>query len=839
MKKLLVALFALCPLVSFAQVIFTSSAIVNPLSPHDTNDLKNQVTFANGPRLVPQNGGIWFLESNADRIAFIQNDTIKEWPIRSRTYDDPYRSIGANPADFEVDGSVIWFIENGSSGVELQQSVFGRLDTATNEMTEWILPLSKPAGFVREPDGTVWIAMSQGSLIHLDLQTNQVTAYRGPNSFAYSGIVPGTDGKLYLADFGNNRIVRVDPVTLTEIAWQEVDPIFGRTELSQPTLDGAGHVFVVEEIAGGAVARLDLATGEWDRFGNGFLLDPTHFFLQGSFVYAVETDPSGGDGRFVVVDLNTVAFAKLSSSPVFNTLVSVSLAPAIVRTLTLTPLTFQSSDKLPDGTIVASKPATGISRFTLPSGNLLPTSTSYSIAPIGGKVVSGVRGALVEFTLLPSGNPTDLVVPLAFNAANGLLRTDFVLFDTKAPTGEIVAEFFSSPVPPPPTKSYRVGEAVTLTVPNALGSGELNAGDAVGSVLFTPHVGDTGNYQAATRSYAIRPDGGTYGFALPAQVVSSGLTGASNRTLFLASQPEETSIFGTYSPTGATGVGTLRGPDGSVRGSYPFFLPENNRQEFNPAFSAFGVAPEAGDTITFDVTSGTIFPYSTFFETTGDAAVVTPSAPSSTFVAPMAGSAPSKAGKVVTEILLANPDPNVAASVNFAFFPASGGAIEETTATVPPGGSAVVPYEDPSLGFGALIVKATSPVSAVARFANRTSAGDFAAAVPLLASSLREGRFLLSSDTRLRRNLFVFNRGVAGTITIRTRNASGNVVGVQEIPVGDHRSLILPNAGALTGTSGGRIEFSGTEGTALYVWLAATDVVTGDSDAQSPLPITP
>jgi hypothetical protein len=85
----------------------------------------------------------------------------------------------------------------------------------------------------------------------------------------------------------------------------------------------------------------------------------------------------------------------------------------------------------------------------------------------------------------------------------------------------------------------------------------------------------------------------------------------------------------------------------------------------------------------------------------------------------------------------------------------------------------------------------------------------------------------------------VFNRGVAGTITIKTFNANGNVLGVQELPVGDHRSLILPNVGATTGATGGRIEYAGSEGTALYAWLASTDVVTGDSDAQSPLPIAP
>src|SRR5262249_9587587 len=157
-----------------------------------------------------------------------QNNSITEWPIRSRGYVDPFRSISANPSDFEVDGTTIWFIENGNSGIELQQSVFAMLDTTTNLMTEWILPLSKPGGFVREPDGTVWIAMSEGSLVHLNLQSLTVDSYRGPNVSGvfsgYSGIVPGPDGLLYLADFGNNRVVRVDPVALTETAWQTLDP---------------------------------------------------------------------------------------------------------------------------------------------------------------------------------------------------------------------------------------------------------------------------------------------------------------------------------------------------------------------------------------------------------------------------------------------------------------------------------------------------------------------------------------------------------------------------------------------------------------------------------------
>ena len=839
MKKLLVALVALCPLVLSAQTVFTVSATVHPLNNHDTNDVKNTTTFANGPRLVAQNGGIWFLESNADRIAFFQNDTITEWPIRSHSYTDPFRSIGANPADFEVDGSVIWFIENGNSGIDVQESVFGKLDTTTNVMTEWVLPLAKPAGFVREPDGTVWIAMSQGSLVHLDLESLQVTAYRGPNSFAYSGIVAGSDGMFYLSDFGNSRIVRIDPVSLTETAWQEYAVNVARTLPTQPTLDGAGNVYVVEDIGGGAATRLNLATGEFDRFGAGFLLNPTHFFLQGNLIYAVETDTSGGDGRFVIIDTTKAAVTKVNSSPVPNTLVSLSEPPAVLRTFTLVPITFQSSDKPPDASILATVPTTGISRFTLPSGGLLSTSTSYSIAPINGKVVSGVRGALAEFTLLPSGNPTDLVVPIAFNSASGAVRTDFVLFDAKAPTGGIVAEFFANPVPPPPLKSYTVPERHTLTVANGLGSAELNVGDSSGSLLFTPHVGDAGNYEVETRSYVVRPDGGTYGFALTADTASSGLTGASDGTLFLGTQPGEISIFGVYSPTGATGTATLHGAGGAVRGTAPFNLPENNRQESNPAFAAFGVPAEPGDTITFDVASGTIFPYATLFEATGDAAVATPTFPGTDFVAPVAGSAPSAGGSIVTEILLFNPA-TAAATVSLAFFPVDAAEAPTAVSTVvPPGGSAVVPYESPSTGFGSVIVKASSPVSALARFAHRTSAGDFAATVHLLRAPSPSGRFLVSSDARLRRTLFAFNRGGAGTLTVRIFNANGDLIAAFPLAFGEHRPLIVPAIGALTGAAGGRIEFSGSAGTAPYVWLAATDPITGDSDIQNPIPVIP
>jgi len=841
-KKLALLLLFLCPAAAFGQAVSGVGAVVHPLNKHDTNDFKDQTTYANGPRLVSADGGIWFLESNADRIAFFKNDVVTEWPIRSRTYVSPYRSIGANPADFELDGTTIWFIENGTSGIELQQSVFAKLDTVTNELTEWILPTSKPAGFVRVPDGSVWIAMSQGTLLHLHLDTRAIETYRGPNTFAYSGIIPGPGGFLYLTDFGNNRIVRVDvsqePI-VTELAWQMLPPTTALIEPTQPTLDGAGNLFVAEDISGGAIGRLNLATGEYDRFGAGFLLHPSHFFLQGNFVYAVETDPGGGDGRFVIVDMSVATVGKFPTTPVANTLIQPNTAspPATVRTFTVEPLTFTSVEAQPDGVVVASNPTTGVSRFTLPSGTVLTSSTSYSIAPLGGKVVAGVRGALVDFTLLPEAPATDLDVPLAINASNGKIQTDFVAFDGKAPHGNLVATFFSSPAPPSSAKAYGVAANTSLSVPNVLGPGQLNVGDAFGSLLFSPNTLDAGNYQIATRSYALPASGGTYGFSLSAQPVGSGLTVGSTGVIFLGTRSDEVSIFGIYSATGATGTATLHSPDGTVRGTYPFFLPANNRQEFNPAFSAFGVPAELGDTITFDIASGYVTPYASLFQHTGDLAVAVASRPATQFVAPIAGAGSAFSATYVTDFLFANPDPVAAVTLTVTFIPFGGGAPDVSTLTVPPGGAtADLAFHDPGLGFGVLAVVPSGPVEALGRYAKRTANGDFATTTPLLTGVATSGRFLVSSDGRLRRNLYGWNAGAPGTVTIRVLNAGGTLRATLALPVGSRQPFVVPNIGVSIAGVGGRIEYSGTNGMALYPWLTAIDSVTGDADPQLPFP---
>jgi len=64
-------------------------------------------------------------------------------------------------------------------------------------------------------------------------------------------------------------------------------------------------------------------------------------------------------------------------------------------------------------------------------------------------------------------------------------------------------------------------------------------------------------------------------------------------------------------------------------------------------------------------------------------------------------------------------------------------------------------------------------------------------------------------------------------------------IGKLEVPIGDHRLFVLGNVSTHVGAAGGRLEYAGSAGTALYGWLAATDNLTGDSDAQAALPLTP
>ena len=223
-------------------------------------------------------GTVWFLIPSNDRIVQLQPDgvTFKQWQIR----DD--KNLGANPVSFQIDGNFVWFIENGESQIDAGFSALGRLDTTTGALREWVVPGSRPAGFYRAPDGKIWIAQSGARMQSLDLSSLAVVDYRSTKTFAYADMVLGPDGALWMADFGNNRIVRWERGAATETSWTIVDPSVGLLNPSQIMFDANGDLWL-SELSAARMDRFRPSTNELTVYP-GFV-QPIHFDMFAGRLY--------------------------------------------------------------------------------------------------------------------------------------------------------------------------------------------------------------------------------------------------------------------------------------------------------------------------------------------------------------------------------------------------------------------------------------------------------------------------------------------------------------------------------------------------------------------------
>ena len=142
-------MIARCPCSSGLYVCFFSVSLTAPALTAQTATTVPAGTLlamenskaVSGVRIQTQpDGTVWFLVPSNDRIVQLQSDgvTMKQWQIRED------KDIGANPVDFKIDGNIVWFIENGESLIDAGHSVFGRLDTTTGQLREWIVPGSAP-----------------------------------------------------------------------------------------------------------------------------------------------------------------------------------------------------------------------------------------------------------------------------------------------------------------------------------------------------------------------------------------------------------------------------------------------------------------------------------------------------------------------------------------------------------------------------------------------------------------------------------------------------------------------------------------------------------------------
>ncbi|HKF45135.1 MAG TPA: hypothetical protein VKG01_18725, partial [Thermoanaerobaculia bacterium] len=241
-----------------------------------------------GVRFVPRpDGSVWFLIPSNDKIVQLQPDgvSMKTWQIRDNS------NLGANPVDLRVDGKYVYFIENGESLIDAGRSIYARLDTETGQLREWDIPGSKPAGFYVDQNNKLWIPQTNGRLQSVDLDTLAVVDYRSSQTFAYADMVLGPDGALWLADFGNNRIVRYVPGAATETSWTFFDPNNGRLNTSQIAFDDDGNLWLCQ-LSGGEVQMFDPKSGALLTYV-GFT-SPIHFDIFAGRVYVTEAPSANG-----------------------------------------------------------------------------------------------------------------------------------------------------------------------------------------------------------------------------------------------------------------------------------------------------------------------------------------------------------------------------------------------------------------------------------------------------------------------------------------------------------------------------------------------------------------
>ncbi len=780
-------------------------------------------------------GSVWFLLPSNDRIVQLQGDSMKQWQIRGD------KLLGANPVDFQVDGNFVWFIENGESQIDAGSSVFGQLDTVTGQLHEWVVPGSRPAGFYRAPDGKVWLPQTNGRLQSLDLATLTVVDYRSRRTFAYSGIVPGPDGALWMTDFGNNRIVRYPPGAATETSWSFFDPLAGRLNPSQIQFDEQGNLWI-SELSAARMDRFNPSTGEltsYPGFGS-----PIHFDLFGGRVYIAQA--AGGNGRVGVLDpAFAVSFKTTLTAETLDVASSVNRSKATIRDSGITPTLFTSkADSIADADLKVSTVGPGFLQTEFPSRN------GFGITVAGGAVWVGSEGKLLRLVLQTIGNPSDLTVPVAaqFGVSPGTrIEITITLYNrgTEPISGE--ALYLFSPGAFAPRKAFRVEPGETVLLSDAFQEASTNAALALGPVRLRVTSGAASDLVASVRTAQLREDGSSFGFAIPALSGAETLGEGASRTLFTGSRDSEASIFGLYTPEGAEATAALVASDGTVRGSRSFSLAKNIALEFNPAASAFGVAPAPGDVIRLSVSSGSLQPYVNVFDTgTTDVAVSLPQPGTRDAVIPNVGTAVGEGDtRTAADLFLSNTDTENPANLTVSFYSVGSTAAPRlATLTLPPGTSRVIPNVVSTIfavssGGGALLIGSDVPVAVSYRVAATQPEGDYATFAGALdgAEAIPDGGAAFAigvPQTAARRtDLLLYNRGAAGAATVIGYNASGDEVGRLSIPIGDHQAARIDSVMAQLNAAdqeAGRIRIDAAPGMRVYALTAEVDVGTGDTE---------
>jgi len=822
----------------------------------------------NGVKIqVASDGAIWFLESSADIIARMKDGVMRQWQIR------PTDQLGANPVDFELDGDLVWFIESGQSQIPTGTFAYARLDTSNGALTEWVIPGSIPAAFQRVPSttgglGKVWVPLSAASaygieLIDLDAPAGATTftRYKSQLTSAYSDMIVGPDGSFWLADFGDNRITQWVPGAATEKSWFFFDPNQGRTNPSAIKFDENGSLWITQRSAN-RVDRFDPTDhvepvdpnnpdGPQRHYSNLYSYDnitaPIHFDIFQGRLYVTSI---ASTSQITVLDPNTAAIAGVTKLTPTDAPLGTPLefkTPLGVRNNIIVPTDFTSAPSTIDPTtftVTNNGTLGGVLAVTFPSTN------TYGITVDGGRIWAGTDGQLAALNIQTIGAATDVSVPMATSLAgpaDSKVRIDVTLSNRGSGSQTGAGYYLYSPGSFPPKLNFTVGANGTSFVSDAFGNLSSFTTLLNGPVRLGTTSGTTTDFSAAVRSLRVLPDGGTFGYLLPARTAAQSLTNGSTTTLFTGALETEASVLNLYSLDDARASLTLIAPDGTSRGTADLFVAKNASFTFGGS-NPFGVVANPGDVVRVNVTQGTLQSSVLVFDkNTTDIAPSLPAPALASSVVPWVGAFTNGASSFVSDLYVSNLSPDTSADVTVTFHPIGSATAPAATLALAPLETRVVADVLPSLfqtpaGQGALTISASVPVAAAVRVATHVSLGDYGtfataldASAGLVSGASAYAIGLPQTSTRSGL-LLLYNSGAAGTVTITAFKADGSSAGQLQVDMDPQSATVVgPVFAALgvTNQEAGRVKLEVSGGMSVFGWNAAVDV-TGDIDL-SPL----
>jgi streptogramin lyase len=787
---------------------------------------------ANGVNIQETSDGtVWFLEASADIIARLKDGVIRQWQIR------PTSQLGANPVYIQLDGD----------------HVFARLDTTTGALTEWVVPGTIPATFYRAPDGLIWLPQTAAVLQSLNLDTLEVVNYRSTGTYSYADMVVGPDGAFWLADFGDNRIVRWVPGDTTETSWLFFDLNSGRLNPSQISFDDNGRLWISQR-SGNTMDLFDPPSG--NLFIYEGITAPYHFqIVQGRlYITSISTtstvsvlDPQLAlPSSVTAITPATLSVACTSNLPRDGCLAS-SRAPVTIRQTVVVPTDFTTTPAAIDSTKITTVAAGtgGILTTTFPFSN------TYGIDVVGGRVWVGSDGQLLALNLQTIGDANDQSVPMAtsvFGSTDDKVRIDLTLTNHSPSTLGGQALYLFSPGSFAPKATYSIPGSGTLFLADAFGNLGSSGVASNGPVRLNSTTGTAANLLGTVRSLRVLPSGGTFGYLLPAQSATTSLVQGSTTTLFTGADSGHISILNVYSLDDAKATLSLFAPDGTLRGTQDFDIAKNATLSYNPAASAFGVAAEPGDAIRVQVTTGTLQTSVLVFDPgTIDVLPSLPAVSAENLVLPWVGAFANGDRSFASDLYLSNPSADTAANVQLAFYGVgTASAMATATLSLAPLQTLAIPdFLDAVFGIpavqGALTLHANTPIAAAASVATHVDAGDygtFASALDASGGVSGASAFAVGLPQTATRSgiIDLFNTGAPGDVTLNGFKSNGTSAGTLTVHLDTNEPAVISSVFGLLGVSdqdAGRVRIDVPEGMRVFGWNAATDNVTGDIDLTS------